>query len=217
MKEGSAAAWAQYKSSTNLIDPATGLLLERPAFGSFTTFWKECVDRFRQSNTQQDAHNKIESLRQGSRTVAEYFQKLDELIMQAGYNDTKFDNFLLNKVKVSIDQTIALHIAGRETQPDNYAAYKKAACTIDQQIRNQRLMHQQETRQGPPRTLFNPRDAPRRADNQRRDATGITYTGRGEPMQLDQARKRNVCYGCGKPGHFVSKCPEGKERANRHL
>ena len=57
--------------------------------------------------------------------------------MQAGYNDTKFDNFLLNKVKVSIDQTIALHIAGREKQPENYDAYKKAACAIDQQIRNQ--------------------------------------------------------------------------------
>ena len=40
---------------------------------------------------------KVMQLRQGSRSVVEYFQQLDQFVVQAGYTGDQFDNFLIEQ------------------------------------------------------------------------------------------------------------------------
>lgn len=40
-----------------------------------------------------------------------------------------------------------------------------------------------------------------------RDATGVTFGGAGQLMDLDKARALNVCRGCGRRGHILKFSP----------
>ena len=41
----------------------------------------------------------------------------------------------------------------------------------------------------------------------RRDATGVTFEGHGQPMDLNEARRKGLCFNCGKQGHIGRNCP----------
>jgi hypothetical protein len=124
MKGGTVATWAQHKFQIALLDPTTGEFLVQPNFGTFTAFWKECIERFGNKNIQLEAHAKILSLRQGSHTVVEYFQLLDQYIMQAGYSSDSFDT-LLKRVHVAIDSEVALEIVKVIPEIKTYQKYKE--------------------------------------------------------------------------------------------
>ena len=54
-----------------------------------------------------------------------------------------------------------------------------------------------------------------------RTSTGITFGGRGKPMEIGQAKRhaqeQGLCYRCGKQGHYSRNCPDGVARAIRVL
>ncbi|KAI0690624.1 hypothetical protein BC835DRAFT_1216317, partial [Cytidiella melzeri] len=40
-----------------------------------------------------------------------------------------------------------------------------------------------------------------------KDATGLVFGGQGQPMDIDVARRRGLCFKCHKPGHLGRNCP----------
>ncbi|KAI9070044.1 hypothetical protein FKP32DRAFT_1558554 [Trametes sanguinea] len=44
----------------------------------------------------------------------------------------------------------------------------------------------------------------------RRDGTGVTFGGTGQPMDIDAARRRGMCFTCGQRGHIQRDCPNRK-------
>ena len=41
----------------------------------------------------------------------------------------------------------------------------------------------------------------------RRDATGVTFGGTGQPMEVSEARQKGLCFKCGMKGHIAKFCP----------
>ncbi|KAI0349088.1 hypothetical protein OH77DRAFT_1415579 [Trametes cingulata] len=44
----------------------------------------------------------------------------------------------------------------------------------------------------------------------RRDGSGVTFGGAGQPMDIDTARRRGACFACGQRGHIQRDCPNRK-------
>ena len=98
MKKGIAAEWARDEVDRILVDQTTRIPLADPKWGKFIDFWQKCIARFGNPNRKTEAHMKVMQLRQGSRSVVEYFQQLDQFVVQAGYTGDQFDNFLIERV-----------------------------------------------------------------------------------------------------------------------
>ena len=45
----------------------------------------------------------------------------------------------------------------------------------------------------------------------RRDGTGTTFGGRGQKMDVDEARKKGLCFNCGEQGHIKRFCPKNAQ------
>lgn len=217
MKSGSAATWARYKAEQMFIDSTNGMPLDTPRAGIFSDFWKECLAMFQNPDQKAEASRDVTELKQGHKTCAEYFQLLDQALVRAGYVGSGLDTWIIEQVRVSIDPSIAMDVA-RVTPPiTTYEAYKDMARRIDQQVRAQKAAKHEDRRgtsSSKPVFIHKGRDHHIKT---KRDPTGVTHGGMGEPMQLDEAKRRNLCYNCGKPGHMVKDCPTGRQKAKQYV
>ena len=51
----------------------------------------------------------------------------------------------------------------------------------------------------------------------RRDATGLIFEGRGRLMDLDEARRKGLCFCCRCQGHIGQDCPDKKRADVRRM
>ena len=214
MKEGDALAWANDYTSSTLIDPDTSEIKPVPSYGTFKEFWKSVSDRFSDPNLKEKAHRELMALTQGRKTAVEFFHKFDELRIKAGYS--KMDDFCIRHLKTSLHQEISRGIITMEKVPVTYDEWKKRAIALDDSIRGyEDHRHQNRaqlfsTRRPPPPPPPQRSKPPAPTSTDRKDATGTTFGGLGQPMEgisHAEARRRQVCFRCAKKGHWAKDCP----------
>ncbi|EPQ58709.1 hypothetical protein GLOTRDRAFT_127204 [Gloeophyllum trabeum ATCC 11539] len=158
---------------------------------TWAAFKTDITTVFQDSNLAAQAQIKIDHLRQGQRPVEEYFQELEILMTQAGYR--KEDQYILKTVRTSVNDALVDKVYGQVTVPTTYDGWKDVLIKLDNAWRERQqekamrgLRTTPPKREGVP-TTNQTQPAPRAQPTQKRDGTGTTYLGTGQPMDVDRA------------------------------
>ena len=180
-----------------------------------------CSWHFEDKEKAKNTHTALHQLKQGSRTAEDFFLQFELLQQAAGISDKgELIAFLEGG---AIDRKILTQIYSLNTElPDSYDNWKKKIITIDGLHQRMKLwdapgswpMYRPlptppcQAQWNPPRqqTPAQPAASSSSVLNWR-PGTGRTYGGLGKPMDLDKARRLNVCIKCGQKGHIGKFCP----------
>lgn len=217
MRGGLAGEWAQNYADSKTIE---GVMVIDDTWDSFI---KALDTTFGDPNEAMHAQTTLLKLKQNNAKAEEFFAQFDVHRRKAGYMGD-YDDFLIRLLEMALDSSIVQNILSMSDCPVTYEAWKTAAIRFDNQ--RQRLQEVMRSRQQPmvrrpphvpPRApyapppaapQFRPPPGPPPATD-RRDPTGITFGGQGQPMEItmDRARRNNLCYLCNRPGHIARNCP----------
>ena len=219
MKEGSANEWAQNYTDSHLDDDN---------WGTFDNFLKLLRQAFGDPNEAKDAQHRLESFKQGTLTASEFFAKFEIYRRKAKYLTKKenvhggHDDYLIAVLERNLDPSLIRRIYAGDTVPSSYETYKDKVLSVyamEQRFRSLNLRPARPippmpvNRSLPPQPLITTSTQPTSTSTphsgDRKDSTGITFGGAGQPMQIDreEARKRGLCFRCGQPGHRSFSCP----------
>lgn len=186
-------------------------------------------DRFADRLPKTTAQSNLRSLHQKlGQWVDDFVNDFETWEDDSGYDDEALLTFFRQGLSNSIKQ--AIH--NLRPMPTTLQGWKDAAMQIDRQNRWYEIDQKfQVSHRNPPTTTHasysNTRPpganftAPRPSvptnanptETARRDSTGVIFGGRGQPMDIDAARRRGVCFRCEKPGHLARDCTAPNRRA----
>ncbi|KAL5521268.1 hypothetical protein ACEPAG_9191 [Sanghuangporus baumii] len=223
LKSGSASTWAE-----NYVEWAS-----QSGSLTITDTWAAFLDKlnisFEDPNRHQKAFDKLDKMRQGEQEADKFLNDFDIERVRAGLTKSEHDGTLIAKLMKALNSAVVKGVMRTDPAPTTYAQWRKRAVTVDNVERQIKYVHAQRRGQQHLATLPARQQAFARPYAQapqqparpmapfpqvdRRDATGVTYRGLGQPMDIamNQARARRACYKCGKVGHFIRDCPRGRE------
>lgn len=215
MKDGLAGQWAN-----NFIDEVSEEAQEggEPDWGTYQSLIIKLNTAFGDQNKKKTAQEKLSHATMGNRTASEFLNYFEQQVRAAGYQDGH-DQYLIELLERALKPSIVSKIYGQETVPDTYEEWKSKAIRLDglehrfAQIQNRSTAsatrrpptHQNQNQQQPKYTADS--RAPQKVQQNQDGSRWITFGGRGQPMQLDEARKQGVCFKCGEQGHIGKFCP----------
>ena len=202
MKGGTAGPWAKIKAKEYMESTPT---------------WKEFLKEFQKAFGDPDpantARDKMDHLRQGSRTAEEYITSFKEIQGETGYNDPA----LVNKFAKGLNPALVDRIYTLPQMPTSLEEWMDWSTRLDRQWRQRETLKKawrSNPEQKSPTSLKLPATSP--------PSTSITTTtslspqksqsskvSEVVPMEVDAGWKRigpTICYKCRKPGHIARNC-----------
>ena len=179
-----------------------------PPFAEFVDLLNKV---FQDRGARVQARQKLETFRQGTLPVDEFFTRLKLLMMEAGMTD---DKEKVRIVEMATNKSIIDTIYGSGDYPTSYDAYVKRIEKIGRLWETRKLFtHLQSPphhtpQRAPVKTAPTFRPAPPPPSRDRQTGSGVVHGGQGLPMDVDALKRNNNCFNCGKPGHFRHNCPE---------
>lgn len=214
MRGGTAGGWAQ-----NYIDQRSELGYLDLDDASWTKFQSALLQTFLSPFEAREARKKLQNMRPlFNERAADFFVRFEIEMNKAGFA-SGHDDLLLDYLHAHIHDHVRDAMALMAELPNTYKGFKAIAQRIDYNYRETHRPRQAAPppRQAPPARLppppvrFNPPPGPPPRANpyssERRDPTGVTFGGRGQPMEVDRARAEGRCFHCGNKGHIARQCP----------
>jgi Zinc knuckle/Retrotransposon gag protein len=180
-------------------------LPNEPNWGSAADFEAQCQAIFGDQNKKPNAENQLAQMRQSTKTAEEYFQEFDQLVRTAGYQQNH-DDVLVKYLHEQVKTGIIDKIYSGGQLPTSYQEWRAAIINIDGLERRRAEQKRAWSMQHPQKSP-SPGSYPK-TTTEKRTGTGVTYTGQGQKMDVDQAKAKGLCFRCGKPGHMARNCPD---------
>ncbi|GJF00542.1 hypothetical protein PsYK624_168350 [Phanerochaete sordida] len=216
MKQGRALAWAQRFMEVHLR-PVSPPLYDI----TYNVFEEMLKISFGAADPTLNAVDKLRKLQQGSMSADEYIVAFEEHEPHTQWDDKA----LKDQFELGLSPGLAASIYRLEKMPETLSGWKTWAHRLDRQWRQyeekQKLHKAAKLAQPQPQsqTKVNFKEKFKWPDttgnasrtepdvSTRRDGTGVTFGGRGQPMDLNEARRKRLCFSCGEAGHQARFCP----------
>ena len=174
-------------------------------WGSIDDFETILEGTFGDQNKKTNAENQLALLRQGPKTAEEYFQELDQLVRTAGYQRNHND-VLVRYLHEQVKQSIVDKIYSSGCLPYTYVGWRTMIIDINgldrRRTEQKKALTAQYSHKPAPLASFP------KTSTEKRTGSGVTYTGQGQKMDVDQAKAKGLCFCCNKPGHMARNCPD---------
>lgn len=220
MKAGRAQTWARRFIEKHGHSSSYFLSWE-----DFTTILKES---FGAADPTVVAVDKIRKLQQGSMTADEYIVAFEEHEARTGWDDKA----LKDQFELGLKSGLTASIYHLPDMPEDLAGWKTWARKLDRQWRQyeeKQRLHKMVHMPMKTETKMDSKPEFKKTDTTgnpsrnsldvvtRRDSTGLTFGGRGQPMDLDEARQKGLCFSCGQRGHLSRLCPNRNRAEIRRM
>jgi Retrotransposon gag protein/Zinc knuckle len=174
-------------------------------WGSAVDFEAQCHSVFGDQNKRPNAENQLALLQQGAKTAEEYFQEFDQLVRTAGYQQYH-DDVLVKYLHEQVKWSIVDKIYSSGHLPNTYQEWRSAIINVDRldwrRTEQKKILSAQHPRKAATPGSF------LKTTTEKRTGTGVTYTGQGQKMDVDQAKAKGLCFRCSKSGHMARNCPD---------
>ena len=211
---GRAAVWSE-NYTTDHTDAETAEI----AFSPWPEFEKELREEFEDTTEKDLAHTRLSACMQGSRSVDEFFDEFEQYARAAGY--LQMDPVLIGMPETAVNPSIIVRIYNESNPPTTYKAWKAKAQVfgnLSKKLDIIRVRQQQRVAAATPSASRTPKlsstytPASAAPVPVYKDATGVTFGGGGLPMDLDEMRRKGLCFTCKKRGHLARDCPDAPRR-----
>jgi Zinc knuckle./Retrotransposon gag protein. len=206
MKNGTADAWKKRR----VVEAAAK---SPPEFGTWVDFVKDLKVAFEDKTIKQRAREKMENFKQRGR-VDPFINQFEITATEAGIESN--DAEMIRLLQRATDHEIIKAIYGSGEVPDTFADYRAKVIKFGrlfEQWKDQQKGYTDYTSRPAP-TPARPAHTPREIPRDRPTTTGVTYAGRGVPMEIDAVKKEHRCFNCKELGHFRRECPKPKTKIN---
>ena len=213
MTEGLAEKWSQ-----NYVDWAIDE--NNGDFGTWDRFKRKIREAFENKNLRREAQGRLDNLFQGKWTAEEFFQQFELLRREAGFTGQEHHNYLIALLEKNMDSVLIDQMYTTVPLPDDFEAWKTKIIAFDSMRRRRQAVKSSGTtwRSSAPAATASrpaastsqtarPAATPAPTPYQQTGGGGRLYGGMGQPMDLDAAKRKGLCFTCGQHGHISRFCP----------
>jgi len=207
MRGGVAGPWA---------DSFSDQALTTNDFGTWADFEAKVTATFEDKARKKNAREKLQTLKQGYKLIDDFFTEFDTVAQEADMTDDAERIFLLER---NVREELIDQLYLQATLPETYDEWKDRLLAVGRmrERRNERKKGFAKSSPVVGTVASVPRrDTPRSpvVEQDVKTSSGVTFGGSGKPMDIDEARRKGLCFNCGGSGHISRNCMQKRKTWN---